>query len=220
MISKIRALIKRGIISLLADDAGDYQIIQVSYLGKTSKAEAVFPFGAGGNPPEGASALLFNVEGLEENKAGIFYLPKDRFKFNEVHAWTGNPVSGSFIVFRESGDIEKTVTSNETADIAGDKSETIGGNVTLTISGNSTETTTGTVNMIGTTAVNINSSTVVNVVAPSVNLGTGTLRKLVDERIIFFTENHVHSGVVSGIQTSGKPVGTAGTVTTTETKAS
>jgi phage gp45-like len=222
MINKIRSLIKRGIISLLAEDTGDFQIIQVDYLGKTSKFEAIFPFGTGGNPPEGSSVLLFNVEGQEENKAGIATLPKDRFKFNEVHAWTGNPVAGTYIVFRENGDIQEIVKNNRTITIDKDMNITISGNKSETVTGNSAETLTGTKDIDATGVITINSNSTVNVVAPSVNLGSsgGTLRKLIDDRIINNYNNHVHSGVTPGVSNSGAPSNNITGLTTSDVSAS
>lgn len=68
----------------------------------------------------------------------------------------------------------------------------------------------------------INVSGTAKIVAPAVELGDGTLRKLCDERLIAYLATHVHSGVTPGVGNTGTPtaVPAVDTHTTVETKGS
>ena len=105
IITKIRSLIRRARVSLSLPDTGTYPITQVEFLGKTSNMVVIWPYGMGGQLPEDAEAICFNIEGMEENKAGIGTAPTLRVKVDaEGEVWFGNPVSGSVLYFRENGD--------------------------------------------------------------------------------------------------------------------
>ncbi len=118
----IRSLIRRAVVSLSMPDEGDFQLVQISYLDKTAKMEVIWPYGMGGRLPVDAIPFVFNVEGMEENKAGLGTAPTLRFKVNaEGEVWFGNPLSGSVVFFRENGDIEKTGLADDTETISGTK---------------------------------------------------------------------------------------------------
>jgi hypothetical protein len=104
LLTKITSMIRRTRVSLSTPDTGTYPITQVSYLGKTGEIEVIWPYGMGGRLPVDAQALTFNVEGMEENKAGIGTAPTLRFKGGKPgEVWFGNPLSGSVLHFLENG---------------------------------------------------------------------------------------------------------------------
>ena len=103
----IKSLIRRARVSLSLPDTGSYQLSQCDYLGKTSKFEVIWPYGMNGRLPKNAQVLLFNIEGMEENKAGIGSTPDLRQNVDaEGEVKTGNPLAGTFVYFKEDGTIE------------------------------------------------------------------------------------------------------------------
>lgn len=119
----IKSLIKRATVSLSQPDTGDYPITQVSYLGKTAEIEVLWPYGMNGRLPKDAQVLCFNVEGMEENKAGIGNTPTTRDKVeNEGETSFGNPLAGTFLRFKSDKTIELTngtglITMNPNGDV-------------------------------------------------------------------------------------------------------
>lgn len=105
--NSITGMIKRAVLTLAGKDANKYQTSQVSYLGKTADTEIIYPYGLCGNPPLGSLVLLFNVQGMEENRAGIANLPSKRFNgLKEGEVAVGNYLTGSYVKFLEDGNIE------------------------------------------------------------------------------------------------------------------
>lgn len=155
LLNKIKSLIRRVRVSLSLPDTGDYPKVQVTYLGKTGEMEVIWPYGMGGRLPVDAIPLCFNVEGMEENKAGIGTHPTIRFKVDaEGETWNGNPLSGSVTYYRENGDIEIIGKNNKTVTIDGDMNITTGSDVNVNAGGN----------------VNVTSSGTATVTAPTMNL--------------------------------------------------
>ena len=114
-------MIKRAVVSLSTADTGNYPTVQVSYLGKTSEVEVLFPYGLAGRLPKDALVLCFNVEGSEENKAGIGNTPTQRFKeLEEGEVVVGNPLTGSKIHFKANGDIEVIGKNDKAVTIDGE----------------------------------------------------------------------------------------------------
>lgn len=138
--NRIVNLIKRGIVSLI-DDTGTYFRAQVEYLGKTKKIEVIFPYGLYGRPPKGSCAILFNVNGQEENMAGIVYDVLRRFTgLSDGEVVLGNPKTGSYVKMAASGNIELQTDADVTANCA---------NATLTTSGKTTIISTGDIELKG-----------------------------------------------------------------------
>ncbi|MCK5602307.1 phage baseplate assembly protein [Candidatus Pacearchaeota archaeon] len=107
MMKKLFNLIKRGIITLSSKDTAVFPTIQMTYLGKTKNVELVLPYGLYSNPKEGAIALMFQVNGQEENMTAIPYDPYTRFKnLQPGEVAVGNPHTQSKILFKANGDIE------------------------------------------------------------------------------------------------------------------
>lgn len=133
ILNRITGLIKRCYVTLVGDDNAKFQTTQVKYLGKTANVEVLYPYGLCGNPPTNSIAILFNIQGQEENRAGLFNLPNQRFNgLKEGEVVVGNYLSGSYIKFTQNGDIEILSTSNNiiiTGNITVNGSITSSGNV-------------------------------------------------------------------------------------------
>lgn len=182
VLNRVTGMIKRAYVTLVGNDAGQVQTTQVSYLGKTTDMEVIYPYGLFGNPPRGSLALLFSVQGHEENRAGIANLPKQRFKDNkEGEAGVGNLLTGSVIKFLENGDIYINAKANQKVLIEGDSIITVNGSATLDCPG----------------GVTINSNVTIN--------GTVTVSEDVVASGISLV-HHVHPGIMPGDATTGEPV--------------
>src|SRR5690349_2108707 len=74
---------------------------------KTSDMEVIYPYGLFAQAPVNSLALVFSIQGNEENLAGIVYAYRDRFKnLKEGEVLLGNILTGSFIKFDKDGNIE------------------------------------------------------------------------------------------------------------------
>ena len=227
LLRKIRSLIRRAIVSLSLPDDGDYPIVQVSYLGKTGNMEVIWPYGMNGQLPADAQTFCFNIEGMEENKAGIGTVPKLRLKVDaEGEVSFGNPLTGSVTYYRTNGDIEiigknnKSVTLDGDMDItvSGNKTETILGDNTDTVSGNSSESITGDKD-ISANNTTITSTVTTDIISPAVNLADLSGKFLMTDDIIAIFNAHQHvnqAGPVNGLPTTTYSAANA----TTKTKAS
>ena len=71
LLRKIKSMIVRAVVTRSLPDTGDYPVVQISYLGKTANAEAIWQYGTSGRLPQDAQVLRLNIEGMEENKVGI-----------------------------------------------------------------------------------------------------------------------------------------------------
>ena len=198
LLIKITSMIRRAVVSLSKPDSGNYPTTQVSYLGKTADIEVIWPYGMNGRLPLDAQVLCFNVEGMEENKAGIGNVPTIRLKVDaEGEVVFGNPLTESAVYFRENGDIEVVGTNGQSVTITEDYVLTAE-NVTLA------------------------AATQANLLAPTVNLGIdgGTFRKMVDERFVALFNAHVHPDPVSGNTGAPTVSMSVGSHATSNTKAS
>ena len=201
-------MIKRGVLTLPTADAGVNQIAQASYLGKTANVELITLYGLCSNPPAGSNILLFDVQGQEENRAGITNFPGSRFKGLKVgEVAVGNYITKSNVKFLENGDIEVTGTNNMTVTIATNNTVTIGGNCSVNITGsatvncasatltaatttiNSNVTINGSLNINGNSTSNGSFTTSADVVAGGISLRT-----------------HLHNGVTPGGGNTGGPI--------------
>jgi phage gp45-like len=138
IITFIRNLIKRGVVTRATDDTGQFAIAQVQWIaGKSGNVEVVYPYGVSGYAPVGSLALMFNVMGHESNRAAIINNPKIRFKdLKEGEVAIGNFLTRSYIKFLENGDIEVIGVASQNVTITGDVNLTIGGNCNIIATGN------------------------------------------------------------------------------------
>lgn len=127
MISKLTNLIKRAILTIASKDDTDFQICQVSYLGKTKNINLVLPYGLFSNPKENGLVLTFNIGANEENIAGIPYNPYSRFKdLKKGEVVVGNPHTQTKVYFKENGDID--IESSGVVNINGASEPLVRGN--------------------------------------------------------------------------------------------
>ena len=145
IITFIRNLIKRGVVTKKTLDDGQFSVAQVKWLaGKIGNVETIHPYGISSYAPVGSMALMFNIMGHEANRAAIINDPKRRFKgLKEGEVAVGNFLTRSYVKFLENGDIEVVGTSNRVVTISDDNTLTVGGDYAITVSGDTTINTTG-----------------------------------------------------------------------------
>ena len=111
MHNKIINLIKLAFVSKTNKDDGDFPENQIKYMGKVADCTVIYPYGMGGQVPKGGLMVVFNIQGQEENQAGIPTLPEQRIKdMKDTETWFGNPVAKSYIHFKADGSVELNVT--------------------------------------------------------------------------------------------------------------
>jgi phage gp45-like len=212
ILNRITSLIKRSYVTLVGNDNDNFQTTQVTYLSKTANIEVIYPYGVCGNPPLGSLALTFNVQGQEENRAGIFNLPNQRFKgLKAGEVAIGNYLTGSVVKFLENGNIEVTGVNDEIVAITSNMQVTIGGSATVNITGTATvncPTTTinGDVNINGNLNVTGDSTSTGNTTIDGTLAATGLISSdtEVSAQTIDLT-THTHSGVTPGGGSTGSP---------------
>lgn len=133
LLNKITNMIKRGYITRSIPDTGDYPTARVSYLGKDNVLfNVVNPYGVYSRLPTNLQVLVFNVNGYEDNPAGIGYSQQIRFKnLKEGEIVFGHPKTLSFVKFDEDGNIEIESTKDITITSAGKITINSTGDVTV-----------------------------------------------------------------------------------------
>lgn len=138
-------MIKQAFITLVTDDASEYPQAQVGYEGKASYVTRMSPYGLCTNPPNGSLAVLMSVSGQESVKYALIDDMVNRFKnLKEGEVALFNYMSGTYVHFKENGDMDVNVENNETVNVKGDSTVNIEGSLSETIGGDRDSTTTGT----------------------------------------------------------------------------
>ena len=108
-------LIKRATHSANLSDGGNYAVQQSTYMGKkTENYEMIFPYGFSANPTLNSLVLLFNVNGQEQNLAGIVNDPPNRFKdLKPGEVQVGSFDKKTSIKFNSDGDVIINSPSND-----------------------------------------------------------------------------------------------------------
>jgi phage gp45-like len=115
------------------DNAKNWFIQQVTYKGKASNVIPVFPYGFFSHAKKEKSlGLIFFVNGKSENKAGIFFDPKNRPELLEGEVAIYQPDSKTIIKFLEDSSIE-VFTESKLSVVASDVDVTAN---TVKITGN------------------------------------------------------------------------------------
>lgn len=150
--AKILNMIKRAVVTNPGKDDGEFPGTQVSYLGKTSDIETIFPYGMAANSPRDSIVLMFNILSQEENKAGIAYRHDLRPKnLKEGEVVFGNFLAGSTVKYDKDGNAIEIIKGNKTITIDGDLSVTVT-NVNINASGDYNITANGNYNLTATEA--------------------------------------------------------------------
>jgi hypothetical protein len=150
MSENTRSMIKKGVVSKVSDDSGNYPTFQMVYNGKTAEVYHQTPYGLYSSLPSDNRTLCvtFNAFDSEDNKVGFGNTPHIRFKdLKEGEVVMGNPLTLSKVYFKENGDIDVHCSADNNVNIVGDCNVTVGGNVTINVTGNASVNVTGSVSV-------------------------------------------------------------------------
>lgn len=167
--ANIPNLVKRGFITKPDKDAGNYQVSQVNYMGKVCNVEVITPYGLYSNLPTNAIAVIWNVQGQEENRIAIGNTPKTRFKdLKPGEVVVGSPQTLTYAKFKEDGTVIIQGKNNASVTIDMD------GNITVDTQGDIAMNATGTLALSSEGNMNIHSDGTIAVTGDQITLnGTG-----------------------------------------------
>ena len=138
--------VKRAKLSRASKDTGNYHVAQVNYMGKACDVEILTPYGLYSNLPEDGVAVIWNVQGQEENRVGIGNTPKTRYKqLNPGEVVVGSPLMETKMEFLNEGVIKITGKNNAvvTVDSEGNISMTTDGTLSISSKDDMTISTEG-----------------------------------------------------------------------------
>ena len=174
----IKRLLRWGKVSRDGDDAGNYPVQQVTYLGKVGDALMWFPYGYHAVVPDDTLAFLASMQGHPEARVGFPGSPTLRPRITSPEVVVYHPPTGSKIHFHADGDIE----------IEGvDLRVTTTGPTTVTAGGDVTVNSSGDVDVVATSGS-------VRIDAPNIETALGATLKLMNENIIDLFNDHFHGG--------------------------
>lgn len=107
--------IKQAVVTAITDDLSPYPKGQCVHSGKPIKYTRLSPYGLDSNPPKDYHVLLISSQNQESIRLGIVSSMNNRktgLKEGEFVLY--NPLTGSFIFFKENGDIEVQSSRNVT----------------------------------------------------------------------------------------------------------
>lgn len=199
LLQRIKSVFKMAKV-VTSDDSTNLRNGWFTYEGldetRPIKGTLFTPYGMMHNPPASSIAMLFAQEGLESNRIGIADDPKNRTLngLEEGEVALGNYLTGSYVFFKENGDVLVNANGNIQAIADGNISATAGGDVTVISGGDVSVTASTSVSFdVGGTTFDFTSSgleiTGGDISSDGVSLKT-----------------HVHSGVTSGGSNTGGPV--------------
>jgi phage gp45-like len=130
--NRVSNYIKKVYVSLSGQDSGDYSNAQITYYGKTTYSQTLYPYGISANAPSNTLGLSFNLSGQEENLMVIPYAAKERFKnLKSGEVVFGSPAIGSYVKFLANGDIEISSKNKVIITAASDINITTTGNLNI-----------------------------------------------------------------------------------------
>ena len=156
-LDKLKNLLRFGQVTGSADNAANFPVQQMTFKEKVINALQIFNYGIYANVSSNDSlAILFSIDGSENNRAALSYTPLLRPKDleqNEIAVY--HPYTNSFIKFRNNGNLEiSTVESGSTGDIiVNSENVTVNASNSATVDSPST-TITGNLDANGTTSLN------------------------------------------------------------------
>ncbi len=182
MLNQLQNMIKRCYLSIVADDTKNYQVGQITYLGKPGgDAEILSLYGFSFNPPIDSQGIVLTISGREENRVALLNLPKQRFKNllpGEVQV--GNFEQQTSVKFDNDGNVIITSTKDVIVNSARDVTVTSGRNVDVTATGDVTVSSSQAVSVTGATTVTVtapdiilDASASVSINSPLTKLGVG-----------------------------------------------
>jgi len=163
MASSTTSSVKRAKISRVAKDEGNYHVAQVNYMGKACDVEILTPYGLYSSLPADALAIIWNVQGQEENRVGIGNTPKTRYKqLKPGEVVVGSPLMETKMEFLTDGVVKITAKNNATVTIDkdGNIAVTTDGKLDITAKEDMTLTTEGDFTLTATGDVKIDGATI------------------------------------------------------------
>lgn len=131
MISKLLRWVR--VIKPGEDDPTKFHVQKIEYMGKVSDAFMVEPYGIHANIPENAFGVMFTVQGNQDNRGVIAWVPKGRPKLEGGEVAFYHPPTDAFIIWRASGDLDIETGSSGTGKININATlTTINGDLTVT----------------------------------------------------------------------------------------
>ncbi len=133
----IRSLLRWARTTKTGDDAGNFPVQQVGYLGKVGDSVMWFPYGMHANIPVDELVLMVSMQGNPEARVSIPGSPQKRVKplaASEVVFF--HPDTGSKLHFKANGDIEISSQKDVNVLVAGNALVDVEGNLTADVEGN------------------------------------------------------------------------------------
>lgn len=169
--NKFRQLIRQAYYSLVSDDTSEFPQGQVTSNGKATNIVRMSVYGVFGNAPKDSHVLMFQNQGQESTKFGIFndFLRRKKTE-GEGECGLFNTLTGAIVYMKEDGSIaiESATSIDGKAPVVNIDADTEVNINAPTINANGT-----TINVIGTSEVNVNAPTV-NVDATTVEVNATT----------------------------------------------
>ena len=202
VLNKFLQIIRQAFVSVVLSDTSEYPISQVTSNGKATLVTRVSTYGVFGNPPLDSHVLMFQSQGQESTKFGLFNDFLRRIK-TEAPGECGlhNTLTDAIVYLKEDGTL--AIESNVSVDV-----------------------TAPTVNIISSTEVKVVTPKAI-IESGDIELGDGgapALEKLLNETAMILINSHTHTynaGPVPGAATTPpNQQMVADTDTTKDTKAS
>lgn len=206
ILQRIKSLFKMAKL-VGSDDTVNLRKGWFSYEGKSDdnpqRGTLFSPYGHMYNPPAGSIVMLFSQNGQESNAVGIADDVKNRTlkSLSEGEVATGNYLTGSYVYFKENGDILVNSENNVQVVANGNVSVTATGNITSVSGGNITAQASGAFDVTATTSTFTIGGVTFTFNGSGISVVGGDV--VVDGVSL---KAHVHSGVTAGGANTGAPV--------------
>ncbi len=137
--------IKRAVITKAGSDDTIRPVQQMEYLGRTTDAEIIFPYGVHANLPAGCMMTVIPILDQSSNLVAFGGLPNERIQVEEGEVVFFHPLTKAKIHFKADGNIEidslekdvqitcnsASITASSSVDITAPET-TVDGNFTVT----------------------------------------------------------------------------------------
>ncbi|MGD9276257.1 MAG: hypothetical protein PVJ67_03740 [Candidatus Pacearchaeota archaeon] len=139
----IKNIIKVGYVSNSLPDTGQFPKVQVEYPNKHGDAFVINPYGLYTRLPVGVQAIIFAVNGNDNNRAIIGCSRDERFKnLEEGEVLIGNVIKNTYVKFKNDGSVEIYTSGNVNINAAqtnlgsgGNQIARLGDQITVNIGG-------------------------------------------------------------------------------------
>jgi len=136
-------MIKQVIITAINDDTSDFPRAQVFYMGKEGLATRISPYGYCYMPPLDTWGVSWSMRSEESSKVVMFSELEKRLKeLQPGEVGIHNPETGSYIKFKENGDIDiesqnniNVICVDATVIASGNMSSIVDGDLSFTVTG-------------------------------------------------------------------------------------